>query len=343
MRILHVLGTDRLSGAERVHLDILSRLKSENEVYYASPDGDIRRDAEAAGVNFIPFDPENPANIKALVGKLSPDVVHASDPRMSFKCARAGVPFISHLHANCAWMGKICPNSAALAYAARRAEAVIAVSDSIPDSFVFRRAMKKRLYVLPNAVDKERVLALSAEEHEGNYDLVFVGRLSGVKRPLLFLEIFEKLKAVKPDATAAMVGDGELREDVEKYIAERGITGVTLFGFDPNPYRIMAQSRVMVVTSEYEGFGLVAVEAMTLGVPLVAFPAGGITGIAKAGGFISDTPDEAADIALALLRDGALYAEASRRASDASRRYTDIDGYIEKIKEIYRICVTGRK
>ena len=342
MRILHILGTDRMSGAERVHLDILNRLKDENEVYYASPDGDIMRDVKEAGVNFIPFDPESSSNIKALVRELSPDVVHASDPRMSFKCARAGVPFISHLHANCTWMGRVCPNSAALAYAAKRAEAVIAVSESIPDSFVFKRAMKKHLYVLPNAVDKERVLRLAEAEHEGVYDLVFVGRLSEVKRPLLFLKIYEKLKELKPDATAAMVGDGELRADVEKYIRERGITGVTLFGFDPNPYRIMARSRVMIVTSEYEGFGLVAVEAMTLGVPVIAFPSGGITEIAGAGGFISNTSDEAANLALALLRDGELYAKASRRAAEASHRYTDVDGYIEKIKEIYRTCVTGR-
>ena len=342
MKILHILGTDRLSGAERVHLDILRRLKDENEVYYASPEGSIGRDVEEAGVNFIPLDPEEPRNIRALVKELSPDVVHAADPRMSFKCARAGAPFISHLHANCDWMGKICPNSVALAYAAKKAEAVIAVSRSIPDGFIFRRVMEKCLHVLPNTVDRERVLDLAAEEREGKYDLVFVGRLSDVKRPLLFLEIFEKIKKTKPDATAAIVGDGELRGDVEKYIADSGIDGVTLFGYDPNPYKIMARSRVMIVTSLYEGFGLVAVEAMTLGVPVIAFPTGGITQIASAGGYISNTPGEASEIALTLLSDGELYSEASSRASSASLRYTDVDGYIGKIKEIYASCVTGR-
>ena len=342
MKILHILGTDQMSGAERVHLDILRRLKKDNEVFYASPDGSIRNDVEASGVTFVPLDPERPGNIRDIFRKLSPDVVHAADPRMSFKCARAGVPFISHLHANCTWMERICPNSAALAYAAKRAEALIAVSESIPDRFVFRRAMEGKLRVLPNTVDRERILSLSAADHDGEYDLVFVGRLSDVKRPLLFLEIFEELKAQKPDATAAVVGDGEMRGDVERYIMERMIGGVTLFGYDPNPYRIMARSRVMLVTSEYEGFGLVAVEAMTLGIPVVAFPAGGITEIARAGGFISNTAHEASSLALDLLRDDELYTDASRRADETSRRYTDVDGYVEKIKEIYEDCVRGR-
>ncbi|MBR0303377.1 MAG: glycosyltransferase, partial [Clostridia bacterium] len=130
MKILHILSTDRLSGAENVHLDILRALASSEEFdgAYASPDGPIREAVEAAGVRFIPVDPESPKNIASLFSEFRADLVHACDPRMSFKCAAAGVPFISHLHNNCPWMKKLTPNSAALRYAVRRARAVIAVS-----------------------------------------------------------------------------------------------------------------------------------------------------------------------------------------------------------------------
>ena len=338
MKILHILCTDRLSGAEAVHLGILSKLKDENEVVYASPDGPVREAVEGAGVRFISCDTDSVRVLKELYKSEKPDVVHAADPRMSFKCALARVPFISHLHCNCPWMKGINPNSVALAFAARRARAVVAVSESIPDEFIFRKTMKGKLTVLPNAVDAERVRRLAAEECGGEYDLVFTGRLEEIKRPTLFLEIFEKLKEQKPDATAVMIGDGAMRRDVEKYINDRRIGGGTLTGYDPNPYRYMARSKVMVVTSSSEGFGLVAVEAMALGVPVIAFPAGGVTKIADEGGFIAGTADEAVSEAYMLLSDAAEYGAVSRRALGASEKYTDTDGYIEKIKEIYAAC-----
>ena len=335
MKILHVLGTDRLSGAENVHLDILKALKDGNEVVYCSPDGPIRRHVEEAGVRFLPCDTEDPSAIRETYEKERPDVVHACDPRMSFKCARAGIPFISMLHCNCPWMKKYSPNSFALRYAVKKADAVIAVSQSIPDSFVFKKAFKNKLYVIPNAVYRDKVEEMAKEPFDASYDVVYVGRLAPVKRPLLFLEVVEKLKNKLPSVTAAMVGDGEMREEIEKYVEERLPDCVSIIGFDPNPYRIMARSKVNVLTSEYEGFGLVAVEGMILSKPVVAFPAGGITEIAEKGGVVCSDPDSMADAICELLTDPSRYEEYAKKAHEASFLFTDTDSYISKIKRIY--------
>ena len=335
MKILHVLGTDRLSGAENVHLDILRALKDENEVIYASPDGPIREAVEAAGVRFLPCDTDDVSVLKKLYREERPDIVHSCDPRISFKCALAGIPFIAQLHCNCPWMKKYSPNSFALRFTVRRADAVIAVSDSIPESYVFKKSFGEKLHVIPNAVDREKVERMAAEPYDGEFDLVFVGRLSSEKRPLVFLSVVEKLTARLPGITAAMVGDGDMARDVRRFIEERGMKNVTLTGFDPNPYRIMARSKLNVMTSECEGFGLAAVEGMVLSKPIVAFPSGGITAIAEKGGAVCDSEDSMTDCIYRLLTDGEEYSRLCEKAREASYIYTDTAAYIERIKQLY--------
>ncbi|MBQ7669723.1 MAG: glycosyltransferase [Clostridia bacterium] len=342
MKILHILSTDRLSGAENVHLDILRTLKDENEVIYASPDGPVREAVESAGVRFIPFDPESPKNIKKLWKDEKPDVVHAADPRMSFKCAMAGIPFISQLHSNCPWMKKLCPNSIALRYAAKRAAAVIAVSQSIADEYIFSSSVEDKLRVIPNTVDREKIVRLAAEPLEKQFDLVFVGRLVECKRPSMFVDIVDLVSEKIPGVRAAMVGDGDLRKETEQYIKDKGLSNIELFGFDPNPYKYVSRSKICVVTSSVEGFGLVAVEAMTLGKPTLAYPVGGLTEIAEKGGDLFTSVEEAADKAQRLLTDQKLYGEASRKAELASREWTDTEKYMEKIKELYAACAAEK-
>ena len=343
MKILHILGTDRLSGAENVHLDILRALKDENEVIYASPDGPIREAVESAGVRFIPFDPESPKKIRALYDKESPDVVHAADPRMSFKCARAGIPFISQLHSNCPWMKKLSPNSVVLRYALKRAVAVIAVSQSIVDEFIFSNAVKDKIFVIPNTVSAKKIEQMASEPLDKSFDLVFVGRLTECKRPLMFVDIVERLSKKLPGIRAAMIGDGEMREETERRIEDKGLNNVELFGFDPNPYKYVSKSKICLVTSSVEGFGLVAVEAMTLGIPTLAYPVGGLSEIAEKGGDIFTSVEEASEKAYRLLTDKDVYAEASRKAVTASREWTDTDRYMEKIKKLYAACAAEKR
>ncbi len=340
MKILHFLVTDRLSGAERVHLDILKALKDGHDVVYASPDGPIREVVGEAGVRFLPCNTDSVKEIKRVCSEERPDIVHACDPRMSFRCAAAGIPFISHLHANCTWMTRRTVQSYALRFAAKRADAVITVSDEIADSFIFKKAFGDKLYVLPNVVDAERVMTLSKEPFDGEYDLVFVGRLDEVKQPLVFLDVVCRLKVRFPDIKAVMVGDGELRNDVERRVRELGLEeNVDTVGFDPNPYRIIARSKINIMTSKYEGFGLVAAEAAILSKPTLAFPSGGIAKIASETGFVCGDANEMAKTACELLTDADLYRSASERARRASAAYTDTRAYIEKIIEIYELNV----
>ena len=79
---------------------------------------------------------------------------------------------------------------------------------------------------------------------------------------------------------AVMIGDGELREIVEEKIQELGLEEIiNLKGFLENPYEVLQKCKVLCMPSRWEGFGLAAVEALALGVPVVATEVGGLPGI----------------------------------------------------------------
>lgn len=336
MKILHFLVTDKLSGAENVMLSILRSLKDGNEVYYVSPDGPVRKFVEEAGVNFIAADTDSISEIKRIYKELKPDIVHACDPRMSFKCAVAGIPFIAHLHNNCPWLKKLSPNSVALLYAIKKARAVITVSDSIEKEYIFRNAFGDKLNMISNVVDRDRVEHMAREPFDKKYDIIFIGRMNEQKRPLLFLDFVSELSKKVPGVTAAMVGEGELFDDVKAKIEKDGIKNVDLLGFQPNPYKIINNSKINVFTSYYEGFGLVAVESMILSKPVLGYAVGGLAGvITPDSGFLCKSNDEMVERAAAVLSDGELYERLSTGARENSFRFTDTEGYMKSIKELY--------
>ncbi len=100
--------------------------------------------------------------------------------------------------------------------------------------------------------------------------IVGVGRLNPQKDFPTLIRGFAKLRERQP-ARLLLLGEGEERDRLESLVEELGISeDVTLPGFVANPYPYMARSAVLVLSSAWEGFGNVLVEAMAAGTPVVA-------------------------------------------------------------------------
>ena len=338
MRIIHFISSDKISGLEILSMNILRSLSKEHEVYYSCPDGEGIRFADELGLGTIVCDTRSVNDIKRVCSEYKPDVVHAHDPAVSFTCALAGIKYISHLHNNCLWLKKICANSIALLAVCKKATKIICVSHSIVDEYVFKKSLIKKATVISNYVDKEVVIKNASVPLDESYDISFVGRFTDQKQPFLFVDLIEKIKNTKNDIKAVMVGEGEMYDDIKKCISEKGLEdNIILAGFDKNPHKYVNASKVGVLTSKYEGFGLVAVEAMSLGKPFIAFPVGGLVNIVNDsnGKLCSDT-DEMSDEIVMLLGDAEYYNSKSRGAKESAEKYTNREAYIGKILEIYK-------
>lgn len=338
MKIIHFVYADKVSGLEVLSMNILSELSSENEVYYAAPEGDGVRLAESLGIGAIRCNTKDFRDIKRVVRQYEPDVVHAHDPHVSLNCALAGVRFVAHLHSNCVWLGKLCPNSLGLLFAVMKAKKVICVSESIVHEYIFSRAMRKKAVVIHNYVDRDIVMNKASARCEKAYDVCFVARMIVHKNPFFFVDFIEKLKELKNDVSAVMIGDGEIMEEVRAYVTSKNLENtIDLRGYDPNPFPVVKASKIGVLTSDIEGFGLVAVEAMSLAKPFLARPAGGLPLIVNnTCGGLYDTPEEMAAEAYSLLADEAYYEKKSNAALERSALFTDKERYISELLDIYR-------
>ena len=339
--VLHILNTNSYSGAENVAITIIRAMNKRYPDYrliYVSPDGPIRERLLAEGVEFEPIEKISRREIRRLIKKYHPDVIHAHDFTASIVSALSTrVPVISHIHNNCPWLKSFCVKSLAYGVSCLRYRRMLGVSPSVFEEFIFGKFFKKKCEVIGNPIDLEKIREASASaDIKDGYDIVFLGRLTEAKNPALFVEIIGEV-AKRVDVSAVMIGDGELRADTEKKISELGLSDtVRLLGFIDNPHGVLLSSRLLVMTSAWEGYGLVAAEALALGKPVVATPVGGIPTIiiGEEGRLCSET-SEMVDAIVSLLTSDEEYAAASRRATERAGEIDNLATYTAKINHYY--------
>jgi glycosyltransferase involved in cell wall biosynthesis len=161
-----------------------------------------------------------------------------------------------------------------------------------------------RVRVVPNPVDVETVQAAAAEPLDPAHHerlrrpvIVAAGRLADAKNYPLLIEALALVRAHVP-ATLFVLGEGERADDLRRLAGDRGLADAIVWcGFQANPWKYMARADVFALTSRYEGFGNVLVEAMACGVPVVATRSPGTEDIVRDGvdGLLTGhTPDAVA-------------------------------------------------
>ena len=104
--------------------------------------------------------------------------------------------------------------------------------------------------------------------------LISVGRLSPEKGYLDLLKVYKKIVELYPDWKLDIVGDGKEMGILKKYISKHNLQdSVTLHGFQGKKYidSLMNKSSIYLMTSFTESFGIVLIEAMSHGLPCIAF------------------------------------------------------------------------
>ena len=175
--------------------------------------------------------------------------------------------------------------------------------------------------------------------------VLFVGRLASNKGLLELVDAFATLAAHDPAATLVLVGDdGGERARVEQRVRARGLEPrVRLTGHLADESLLAAgfrEARVFVLPSQYEAFGLVLLEAMAQGTPVVASRVGGIPEFVEDGtGGLLFPPGDVAALANALL---SLWDDPDRRAKlGASGRDVVVPRYtwdrvVDALEAVYR-------
>lgn len=168
-------------------------------------------------------------------------------------------------HAHMVMMGRTC-------------DAVVVPSEGMRQELVAHyRAKADRVVAVPNSyprvldgVWRNKLPRVKAETGELTR-FVMATRLSGEKNIELALQAFALHRVAYPHDTLTIIGEGPSREALQAYIDGQGLAGqVRIEGFDPQPFEAVARHDVYVHTCLIEGFGNSMLEALALGLPVVA-------------------------------------------------------------------------
>jgi glycosyltransferase involved in cell wall biosynthesis len=159
-----------------------------------------------------------------------------------------------------------------------KAKGLIAVSRGVADDFVAATGIEgARVRVVYNPI-VDAGLAARADEplaHPwltggGPPVILGVGRLTGQKDFATLVSAFALVRAGRP-CRLLIIGEGEEREPLAALVETLGVQDtVQLAGFQPNPLPFMREARLLVMSSRWEGFGNVLVEALHCGTPVVS-------------------------------------------------------------------------
>lgn len=173
-------------------------------------------------------------------------------------------------------------------FAALFTDILLVLTDLEKMDYVARKVIdKEKIVVVPSGMEledfteikkidfQEKKLSLGIDESKKVVSMV--SRLAPVKGPDVFIEAAIAISKKRSDVLFLLVGDGEMRSELEKKISDNGLyESVRFLGWRNDALEIIALSDVMVQPSLNEAVGRSLLEAQILGVPVVASRVGGI-------------------------------------------------------------------
>ena len=342
MKVLHVLNSRIYSGAEKVVCQIIKSFRPEVEMAYCSPASDIVAQMLAEqDVTYYPMETMSRPELKRVIAQVRPDVIHAHDMRASFYSALCcgNIPLVSHIHNNAYDARGLSPKTVGYLLAGFKAKHILWVSNSSLKGYAFHRFFEKKSSVLYNTIDTDIIFQkLSQDANSYDYDMIYVGRLTFQKDPQRLMRLCARLKESKPDLEVAIVGTGELLEEVQALCDELGIVeNVHFLGFQSNPIKMICDSKAMILTSRWEGTPMCAMEAMALGTPVVSTPSDGMMDLLDDGvnGYLTDDDATMAEVLLKIMEDSEHRTFLGNNAKEKFAKINDGPAYKQAIADTY--------
>jgi len=156
---------------------------------------------------------------------------------------------------------------------------IIAVSDGVETIFNEIYHLEEKTRVIYNLVDTSKIISKSKEEsdiklNKEDLNFVSVGRLheqKGYDKLIRAIDKLNKENKLPNNFKFRLYGNGPQKEILENLVKEYHLENkVYLMGQVMNPYKYLKNSDLFILSSRYEAFGLVIIEALTLGVPVLA-------------------------------------------------------------------------
>ncbi|MDL0418989.1 N-acetyl-alpha-D-glucosaminyl L-malate synthase BshA [Caldibacillus thermoamylovorans] len=235
----------------------------------------------------------------------------------------------------------------AIQFGIEKSDEVTAVSNALVDETHLLITPMKPIRTVYNFID-ERIYYKMDANHQLKADfgvkedekvIIHVSNFRPVKRVKDVIESFQKITEMIP-AKLLLVGDGPEMGKISQMVDERHLTKQVLFlGKQENLEELYAISDLLLLLSEKESFGLVALEAMACGVPCVGTNTGGIPEVIENGrtGYICEVGDidMISSMSLKILQDDELHWQFSKAGIKRARTQFSSGKILNQYEDIY--------
>ena len=255
------------------------------------------------------------------------------------------IPIITTLHGtDITLVGNNPFYKPAVTFSINKSDIVTCVSKSLMEDTREFFGIKREIKVIPNFIDIDKY----ARKHnlcQGNMlaqddekIIVHISNFRPLKRIIDVLKIFEKINQ-KINSKLIMVGDGPDKKKAKEFLRKNNLKNKVIFlGKTSEVDEILCSSDLFLLPSEKESFGLAALEAMALKVPVISTNTGGLKDLNINGnsGYTSDIGDidSMAKNAIKILSDDSLEKKYINQAFENAKKY-DIKTVIPLYEKIY--------
>lgn len=362
IHVFHLVDGLTFGGAETLLRDLATGLEKRGyriTVAY-STQGAFVEELEKKGLTLIQIprlgliDPFFLYRIFYLLKKEKPDIVHThlfkSDFHGRLAARLAGVPVvISTLHNNDTWA-----NNKILGYVygltSIWADRLIAVSPEVKEFHIHKTKIPtQKTIVIQNGVNVNAFRGYKDESIKlrKNFEIAptaplfgIVGRLMPQKNVSMFLLAAAEILKNQPNARFLIVGDGELRQQLEQEAKNLNLIPAAIFtGMRKDIPIILNALDVLVLSSLWEGLPVILLEAMASSLPVVSTAVDGVLGVAEINTTALLTPNKdasaLAQACLLLANDASLRHRLGQAGYQKVLKHYSLDNMIDKISELY--------
>jgi glycosyltransferase involved in cell wall biosynthesis len=231
---------------------------------------------------------------------------------------------------------------------ARMSDAIITLTENLRRELAdeYHITSKRRIIVLPLGLDLTPFI--ETPRKKGDFRAAWsippdapligiVGRLVPVKNHTLFLQAAGQIREQLPAARFVIIGDGELRPDIERQTAEMGLSEAVIFtGWQQDLAPAYSDMDALVISSLNEGTPVSIIEALAAGCPVVATEVGGLPDLLEGGKLGKLVPaEDGAALAAAILETVAHPPDGAAARGLMHDRY-GIDRLVSDLDQLYR-------
>lgn len=360
-KVLHIVATSKLSGAEKVVSDICTNLDERFIPIIVCAGDPLKQYYEEKGIKTYVADinklnPKQIKIVKEIVENENVDIIHGHDVKASIAGYLSGkknkIPTISHVHVTYLWMKKFGAFKIIDAYFRDKYALSIACSEAVKEFYqeYNPKADKGKIIFMDNCFNFNEFNKVSIENRDvfkqkiglsrNQYVFGYLGRLLKVKGADLMIEAFKSKMDLMKDSVLLIVGDGEERQSLQNLVRKYGIEDRVIFaGYQKNVYDYMNVFDSFILPSVREGLPIAVLEAMAMRKPVISTPVAGLSKLMKSGynGIVLDerSKEALANAMESLYTDTEFSKELAENAYNYLYENCNINNYVIRLEDIY--------